>query len=282
MDIVDRGLDEVLDSLPASWPVGSTAVAVVDATGTSLRGGGIAYPWASVTKVVTALTVLDAAADGVVDLDEPVGPPGSTLRHLLAHASGSAPEGGPPAAAVGARRIYSNSGYELAADHLARAAGRAFGDELSERVLQPLGMSATALTGSAAHGLSGPIEDVARLASELLAPSVLQPAIVDQVSTIAYPGLSGVLPGSGRQEPCVWGLGCEIRGRKDPHWTASENSPRTFGHFGRSGSFLWVDREAGVACASLADTPFGPWAVQAWPVLSSAWLTATGPVRRAT
>jgi len=34
------------------------------------------------------------------------------------------------------------------------------------------------------------------------------------------------------------------------------------------GSFLWVDPEARVACASLADRDFGDWAKQAWPRLS--------------
>jgi CubicO group peptidase (beta-lactamase class C family) len=92
---------------------------------------------------------------------------------------------------------------------------------------------------------------------------------------VAYPGLDGVLPGYGRQSPNDWGLGCEIRGTKDPHWTAAANSPPTFGHFGQSGSFLWVDPDAGVACASLADTPFGPWAVAAWPRLSAAVLAGS-------
>ena len=70
----------------------------------------------------------------------------------------------------------------------------------------------------------------------------------------------GVLPGFGYQPHCDWGLGFEIRDRKAPHWTGSRNSPRTFGHFGQSGSFLWVDPEARVACASLADRDFGDWA----------------------
>ncbi len=66
----------------------------------------------------------------------------------------------------------------------------------------------------------------------------------------------------------AWGLGFEIRDGKAPHWTGSRNSPGTFGHFGQSGSFLWVDPEAGVACASLADRDFGDWAKQAWSRLS--------------
>ena len=41
----------------------------------------------------------------------------------------------------------------------------------------------------------------------------------------------------------------ELRDRKSPHWTGSRNSERTFGHFGRSGTFLWVDPEPGIALA---------------------------------
>jgi CubicO group peptidase (beta-lactamase class C family) len=55
------------------------------------------------------------------------------------------------------------------------------------------------------------------------------------------------------------------------------NSPATFGHFGSkpgSATFLWVDPEAGLACAALADTDFGPWAIEAWPPLADAVLSA--------
>jgi CubicO group peptidase (beta-lactamase class C family) len=85
-----------------------------------------------------------------------------------------------------------------------------------------------------------------------------------------------VLPGFGRQEPNDWGLGLELRDGKTPHWTGSRNSPRTFGHFGRSGTFLWVDPVAGIALACLTDLPFGDWAVEAWPRLSDAVLAELG------
>ncbi len=262
----------------------AAAVGVIDVQPRSAPGHAVTvsaahrdrvFEWASITKVVTALTVLDAAADGVVDLGDPVGPPGSSLAHLLAHASGVGSTGGEQLSPVGARRTYSNRGYELAAGHLEAAAGRAFDDELRERILDPLGMQATRLAGSPAHGLRGPIEDLARLAAELAAPRVLQPEIVAMTSTPAFPTLAGVLPGYGRHDPNLWGLGCEIRGTKQPHWTAAGNSPQTFGHFGQAGGFVWVDPVAQVACVCLSATRFGPWAVTAWPVLSAAVLAAT-------
>ena len=97
---------------------------------------------------------------------------------------------------------------------------------------------------------------------------------VAEATTVQFPGLRGVLPGFGLQDPNDWGLGFEIRGTKRPHWTGSGNSPATVGHFGRSGTFLWVDPVAGLAVACLTDRPFGAWAGEAWPVISDAILAA--------
>ena len=94
-----------------------------------------------------------------------------------------------------------------------------------------------------------------------------------------FPGLEGILPGFGRFSPNDWGLGLELRDRKQPHWTGARNSPTTFGHFGRSGGFLWVDPEAGLALACLSDLDFGAWAKEAWPRLADA-VSPTRPSRR--
>jgi CubicO group peptidase (beta-lactamase class C family) len=257
----------------ADWPVGSASVAVIGTTGViDMVDDGQSYPWASVSKVVTALTVLDATFEGVIGLDDEVGPPGSTLRHLLSHASGLAIDTDQVLARPGTRRVYSNRGIDLAAAHLAARTGRPFADELSERVLELLGMSGTELAGAPAHGVRGGIADLAALAADLLRPTLLLPNVVALADTVAFPGLDGVLPGFGRQQPNDWGLGCEIRNQKSPHWTAAGNSPETFGHFGQSGSFLWVDPVANLACVSLSDTDFGPWAADRWPRLSAAVL----------
>ena len=175
----------------------------------------------------------------------------------------------------GRRRIYSNYGIELAAGYVAERAGRPFEEHLAETVLGPLGMTGTELAGTPAAGARGPLRDLAALGRELLAPTLV-PDLLAEATRTAFPGLSGVLPGFGRQEHCDWGLGFEIRDSKTPHWTGSRNSPRTFGHFGRSGSFLWVDPDAGLACVALAGTDFGDWARQAWPKLSDDLLAAHG------
>ena len=259
----------------ADWPVGSASVAVIGPQGViDLVDDGHVHRWASLTKILTALTVLDAGVEGVVSLDDEAGPPGSTLRHLLSHASGLSPDSDRVMAKPGTRRIYSNHGIDVAAHHLERAGDQRFHDHLEERVLSLLDMSDTTLVGSPAHGARGSIEDLATLGWELLRPRLLMPEVVRLASTVAYPGLSGVVPGFGKQQANDWGLGCEIRDHKSPHWTAAENSPDTFGHFGQSGSFLWVDRAADLACVSLCDTDFGPWAADVWPRLSGRVLAA--------
>jgi CubicO group peptidase (beta-lactamase class C family) len=219
---------------------------------------------------------LIAVEEGTVSLQDPVGPPGSTLSHLLAHASGLPFEGDRPIAPPARRRVYSNTGIELAAAHLEAVAGMPFSDYLSAGVLQPLGMDRAVLEGSPAHGASGRLGDLLALAGELLAPSLISPETWHAATSVAWPGLAGVLPGFGRQNPCDWGLGPEIRGHKSPHWTGNANSPQTFGHFGQSGSFLWVDPVAGIAVAGLSSAPFEQWSKEAWPALSDAVLAAYG------
>jgi len=263
------------------WPASHAAVAAVTRSGgaTAVRAtrGDVdrPFPLASVTKLLTASAVLIAIQEEAVALDRPAGPEGSTVRHLLAHASGLGPEGG-VIVRPAQRRIYSNRGFELVADVVARAADMPFGDYLQEGVLEPLGMRATSLIGSPAHGATSTVGDLTHLAAELLAPSLLDPTTSHAATAVAFPGLDGVLPGFGRQTPNDWGLGFEIRGTKSPHWTAPANSPETVGHFGRSGTFLWMDPVAGVAVVCLTDLDFGPWAIAAWPLLGDAVLAALG------
>lgn len=257
------------------WP-GSPSLVVVGAEGVlGSHDEGRVYQLASVTKLLTALTVLVAAEQGDVSLDSPAGPQGSTLRHLLAHASGLGFEEDRVRAAPGARRIYSNRGMDLAAAYLSGQTGRTFERELSERVLKPLGMHRTSLGGPPSKGGLAPIGDLALLSQELLRPRTF-PGSVEALSEVAFEGLAGMLPGFGRHSDNSWGLGAEVRGAKEPHWTSPHNSPGTFGHFGMAGSFLWVDREAGLACAALSTVDFGPWAARIWPETSSAVLRCYG------
>jgi CubicO group peptidase (beta-lactamase class C family) len=255
------------------WPAEHAAAGVVSGGRTWMHGPtGREFRWASVTKLLTSAATLVAAEEGVVDLDEPAGPPGSTIRHLLAHASGLPFEGPRPIAPPGRRRIYSNTGFEALGAFVAERAEMPFEEYLQAAVVEPLGMSATRLEGSPAAGMFGPLDDLLAFARELLSPTVVAPETLHEATEVAFPGLVGVLPDFGRQDPMDWGLGFELRDAKSPHWTGARNSERTFGHFGGSGSFLWVDPDAGAACASLTDLEFGDWAKEAWPRLSDAVL----------
>ncbi len=254
------------------WPVEHAAVAVAGAADASHGDTSRVFPWASVTKLASAVAMLVAAEEGIVDLDEPAGPPGSTFRHLLAHASGLPFERGAPIARPGTRRIYSNHGFEVAAALVEERSEMPFADYFGH-VWQ--GTTAV-LRGSAGSGAEGTLEDLLVLAVELREPSRIAPETLEEARTVQFPGLAGVLPGFGRQEPNDWGLGFELRDGKAPHWTGARNSPSTFGHFGRSGTFLWVDPDAGLALACLTDLAFGDWAVDAWPRLSDAVLREAG------
>ncbi|RPF27210.1 serine hydrolase domain-containing protein [Georgenia muralis] len=260
---------DVLDEL--DHPV---AVVVTDAERVLARHGETAEPlrWASVTKLISTMASLVAVQRGMVGLDDPAGPPGATVRHLLAHAAGVPFDDGAVLSEPGRRRVYSNRGIELLAEHVAEHVGTDFTTWAEQTVLEPLGMATVLIDGSPAHGAAGSADDLARLGRELLSPTLLGPELFAEATHVVFPGLSGVLPGYGRQKTNDWGLGFEIRDHKTPHWTGESSSPATFGHFGQSGSFLWVDPEAGLATAFLSSRPFGDWAVRVWPPLTDAIL----------
>jgi CubicO group peptidase (beta-lactamase class C family) len=271
-----RLVSPAVDSLGEinTWGARTAAAGVVRRDGAVETHGprGEELRWASVTKLLTGLAVLVAVEEGVADLDEPAGPPGSTLRHLLAHASGLGPEEGPPLMEPGRRRVYSNYGIEVAAGLVADRAEIPFDEYLRAAVLEPLRLAGS-LRSSPAWGYRGPLDDLLALAGELLAPTLVAPETLAEATSVQFPGLAGVLPGWGRMEPNDWGLAFEVRDAKSPHWTGTLASPRTFGHFGAAGTFIWVDPDAGLACGVLTDREFGDWALEAWPRFSDAVLS---------
>jgi CubicO group peptidase (beta-lactamase class C family) len=255
----------------ATFGANSVGAAVLDRTGVIEVAGDTAarLPLASVTKLLVAYAVLVALEEGTVALDDRLGPPGSTVAHLLAHASGISPDDPTRVlAAPGTRRIYSSAGFDLLGEHLEKASGFPLAEYLDQAVLSPLRMRHSGLVGPAGSGAVSSVEDLCSFAEELLAPGLISSETLASATAPAFPGLAGVLPGFGRQDPCDFGLGFEIRDHKRPHWTGSLNSPATFGHFGQSGTFLWVDPVASLALVVLTDRPFGDWAATAWPSLS--------------
>ena len=265
-DLLEKALATVEE-----WPVDNVSAAVVGPEGVVAVHGDESrvYRLASVTKPIVSLAALLAVEEEAISLDDPAGPEGSTVRHLLAHASGldfadrEKIRTGP-----GERRIYSSAGFEVLADHISDATGIDFPDYLHEAVCQPLGMTSTTLQGSAGHGASGSLADLIAFASELVAPRLLAPETLEDAVTEQFRGLDGIVPGYGMHKPCPWGLGFELRDAKYPHWTGQHNSPGTFGHFGQSGTLLWVQPELSTALVVLTDRDFGDWAKPLWPELS--------------
>jgi CubicO group peptidase (beta-lactamase class C family) len=273
-------LQQVLD-----WPVPHAAAAVVGPAGVlaSIGETAMVFRLASVTKPLAALAALVAVEEEALELDRPLGEaelsalaaelPGVTLRHLLAHASGLAPERRSRAAAVGTRRIYSNTGFDLVGELVTAATGIEFADYLAEAVFRPVGMSTAELTGSPASQGRGSVTDLQALLAELLSPSgLLHPDTLTAATSVQFAGLPGVLPGYGGQRPNDWGLGFEIRAGKQPHWTSARNSAATYGHFGRAGTMFWVDPQVQLGLVALTDRDFDEWAIKAWPALSDAVL----------
>ncbi|MET0143346.1 MAG: serine hydrolase domain-containing protein [Ilumatobacteraceae bacterium] len=268
--------------LISTWPVPTVGAAVVVADGTVAGDAGAVehrFRLASLSKPLVAWSALVAVEEGIVTLDDHVGRPGCTLRHLLAHAGGYPFEGREPITGVATRRIYSNAGIELAAGHIERAADMPIATYLAEAVFDPLGMEGAALEGSPAHAVWATVADVVAFLAEVQAPTLIDPTTAAAAFQPQYPDLAGIVPGVGQFDPCPWGLGFEIRGGKSPHWTGRHNSASTFGHFGGAGTMMWVDPDAGCGLVALTDRLFDQWAGEAlvrWPELSDAVLGELG------
>ncbi|MBG6085792.1 serine hydrolase domain-containing protein [Zhihengliuella flava] len=272
----DQSVSAALEGI-AHWPVEHAAAAVVGHDGVRLGSAGATtrrYRLASVTKPLCAYAALLALEEGALELEQPAGPDGATVHDLLAHTAGYDFASRDVKAAPRTRRIYSNAGFEVLGETLESATGITFSDYLDQAVLQPLGMSSTTLEGSPAAGAISTVDDLEKFAAELLSPRLAAASSLAEATSVHFANLPGVLPGYGRQHNNAWGLGFEIKVDKEPHWTSPRNSPDTFGHFGQSGTFLWVDPAAQVACIALADRDFGQWAIDAWPPLSTAVLEA--------
>lgn len=261
-----------LDAI-SDWPVDAAAAAVVGPSGVLAEFGDQSrrFALASVTKLLVARAAHIAVEEGVVELDSAAGPPGSTVRHLLAHASGLSMRSDERINEPGERRVYSNYGFQVLAEAVQDKSGIEFGRYLHEALFAPLSMADTRLDGgadAAGYGAMSTVADLVRFAGDLLRPVTVAGETHAEATSVQFPGLDGVLPGFGVQRPNCWGLGFEIKHGKSPHWTGSQNSPGTYGHFGQTGTFLWVDPAADLALVVLTDRDFDKWARERWPDLS--------------
>lgn len=254
----------------SSWPVEHAAGAVIAANRMETVGDqGREYELASVTKLLTAYAFLIAVEEGAWELDTLL-PGGYTVEQLLSHTGGVGFDTRELQAAPGEKRIYSSAGYEILADHLAQICQMPFPEYLHEAVLDPLGMHSTRLLGSAGHGATSTVSDMRAFLTELLDPTLLDPRTLADAMRNHGGEVRGIVPGYGMHKPNQWGLGFEIKAHKKPHWTGLAQPPTTVGHFGVSGTFLWVVPQERVGAVVLTDRPFGPWAKPAWTQFNDA------------
>ena len=260
--------EKVFRAMESLGPSAAAVAVSVDGQRCATGAVGLAVPVASITKAVFGYSIMVAVEEGVLSLGQPCGPVGSTVRHLLAHAGGVGFTASDPTTAPGVRRIYSNHGFDLLGEVLAAEASMSAAEYLDCAVLEPLGMTSTRLVGSPAKDVVSTASDLAAFVAELLNPSLVHPTTFADFHAPQFPDLAGMVPGVGFFRPNMWGLGVEIRGAKQPHWTGRANSVDTFGHFGGNGSMFWVDPRAGVGLVITNDRPFGPWALTTWPAVS--------------
>ncbi|MDT7615538.1 MAG: hypothetical protein QOF00_2985 [Pseudonocardiales bacterium] len=261
----------------------------------------VQYRLGSISKTVTAITVMRLRDEGAVDLDDPLEKhlPGTplgdrTLGQLLSHLAGAGSESPglwwertPGTTLEGlvlsdadvvlpaARRFhYSNLGFGLLGELVARIRGRAWADVARDEVLLPLGMARTtprpsgaAAQGTAVHPWADVVmaepehhavamapagqlwataTDLGRLGSFLLGDTgdVLSPDTVEEMTLPA--GIDSASPGWSS-----YGLGVQVQ-RVD--------GVTLVGHGGSMPGFLaglWADREDGTAALALGNTTTG-------------------------
>ena len=149
----------------------------------------------------------------------------------------------PILAAPGTRRIYSNPGFDALGALVGEREGRPFEAVLGDWVLAPLGMDDTTPRGAAVAGPARADRRPRRAGGASSSGRRWSRAATARGGDDGRVSRAGrrACPGVGRFDPCDWGLGLELHDGKTPHWMGDRNSPATFGHFGGSGTFLWVD-----------------------------------------
>jgi CubicO group peptidase (beta-lactamase class C family) len=261
----------------------------------------VQYRLGSISKTVTAVVVMRLRDEGRLHLDDPLerhlaGTPfgDRTIGQLLSHLAGASAESpggwwertpGGSLEELGLRRDdvvlgaarrfhYSNLGFGLLGELIARARGTSWDDAVAAEVLRPLGMSRTsprpvapAAAGQAVHPwadvvlpepehhagvmaaagqLWATLADLGRLAAFLLGDTggVLDPGTLEEMTEPA--GVDSSAPGWS-----AYGLGLQVI-RLDG---------RTYvGHGGSMPGFLagvFVDREEGTGAVSLANSTAG-------------------------
>jgi CubicO group peptidase (beta-lactamase class C family) len=279
--------------------------------GDAAVGEDTLFALASLTKPLVAAACMVALEEGLLDLDAEVrdgfalrhllshcaGLPEAGLRW-------EEPPGYPPAT----QRWYSNAGYVQAAKLLERASGMSCAAYLRAAVFGPLGLDAslglaeadaarTARVWQPGRYGEGELFNSERFRADappqagafasarayggfvscLLAQggaggrALLAAETVDEMLSPQFGPLPGGVGGVGEWPDLCWGLGFDVRGRREPHWAGRALSTRAASHFGASGTLAWLDPERGLGLVALANRgTYSGWWREPWAALGTA------------
>ena len=94
---------------------------------------------------------------------------------------------------------------------------------------------------------------------------------VDELLAPQFGPLPGGVDGVGEWPDLCWGLGFDVRGRRQPHWSGDALSERAASHFGASGTLAWLDPERGLGLVALANRgSYAGWWREPWAALGAA------------
>jgi CubicO group peptidase (beta-lactamase class C family) len=260
------------------------------------------YRIGSITKTMTAVLVLQLRDEGLLGLHDPVSAylpeveEDWTLRALLSHSAGIAAEpagewwertpggsfarlaeglrGAPRAFAPGATHHYSNVGFALLGEVVARVGGEPWVDRLRTRLLDPLGMTRTSYHPVAPHAQGWSVEPYAPVLVEepatdtgAMAPAGQVWSTVDDLATYAGFLLTGhpdVLPLAVLEEMSTPQSGTAANGVSDGYGLGlrllARGSGTLVGHTGSMPGFqasLFVDRPRRTAAVAVANSTTG-------------------------
>lgn len=220
----------------------------------------------------------------------------------------------PLAVPVGSKVEYSNVGYGILGLIVEAISGQTFPQYMREQLFEPIGMQRAYLappaecyakivhvagtnepgsrferfnsdfarqqTHPAGHVI-GSAQDVARFFQLFLADGqldqrqIIAPATAQLMRTNQTAGLAGGIEGFMTWDSCAWGLGFDLRGVKQPHFSGEYSSAATFGHTGVAGTFAWADPSRDLICVMLANRMlYNRWNTPHWSRYSTAVIAA--------
>jgi CubicO group peptidase (beta-lactamase class C family) len=291
---------------------------VRDRRGDIAVGDDTLFALASLTKPLVAAACMVALEEGLLDLDAEVRDGFALrhlLSHCAGLPEAGLRWQEPPGYPPGTQRWYSNAGYVQAAKLLEGASGMSCPAYLHEALFAPLGLDASLGLDEAEAARAARVWQPGRygegelfnserfradappqagafatarayggFVSCLLAHgaaggrALLAPETVEEMLSPQFGPLPGGVGGVGEWPNLCWGLGFDVRGRREPHWAGPSLSERTASHFGASGTLAWLDPERGLGLVALANRgTYSGWWREPWAALGSA-VTAAAAV----